>query len=97
MPAQGAHKITEMFEAELCRYTGAPYAVAVDSATSALELCLMKELFPGQKVYIPKRTYPSVACAVLLAGAADGLRGVYRAPPGGGVCDTHDGVYQNSH
>ncbi len=68
MPAQGPHQVTAMFEAELCRYTGAPYAVAVDSATNAIGLCLMKELFPSQKVYIPSRTYPSVACEIILAG-----------------------------
>jgi len=68
MSAQGAHKVTEMFESELCRYTGAPYAVAVDSESNAIGLCLMKELFPGQKVFIPCRTYMSVPAEIILAG-----------------------------
>ncbi len=68
MSAQGPHKVTEMFEAELCRYTGAPYAVAVDSATNAIGLCLMHDLRPEQEVWIPERTYPSVPCEIILAG-----------------------------
>jgi dTDP-4-amino-4,6-dideoxygalactose transaminase len=35
-----AFKVVEDFEAALCDYTGAPYAVAVNSCTSALLLCL---------------------------------------------------------
>lgn len=69
MSAQGAHVVTQMFEAELCRYTGATYAIAVDSATSALELCLMAENVKGTTIEIPNHTYPSVPCAIILAGA----------------------------
>ncbi len=69
MSAQGAHIVTAMFEGELCRYTGAPYAVAVDSATSALALCLMAENVKGQTIEIPNRTYMSVPCEIILAGA----------------------------
>lgn len=58
-----------MFEAALCDYTGAPYAVAVDSATSALALCLMAENVRDQFIEIPNRTYPSVPCEIVLAGA----------------------------
>ena len=35
-----AFKVVADFEAALCEYTGAPYAVAVNSCTSALLLCL---------------------------------------------------------
>lgn len=42
--AIGAHKITEQFEQELCKYTGAPYAVAVDNCSNALFLALYYEL-----------------------------------------------------
>lgn len=69
MSAQGAHIVTAMFEAELCRYTGAPFAVAVDSETSALELCLWRENVKGMVISIPERTYMSVPCSLLLAGA----------------------------
>jgi dTDP-4-amino-4,6-dideoxygalactose transaminase len=40
MPAQGVHKLTEQFEAELCKYTGSPYAVAVDNCSNAIFLAL---------------------------------------------------------
>lgn len=67
--AKSAHVVTAMFEQELCKYTGAKYAVAVDSATSAIELCLWREQVAGKVISIPERTYMSVPCAVKLAGA----------------------------
>lgn len=78
--AQGAHKITEQFEQELCKYTGAPYSVAVDNCSNALFLALYYELhvkenhhypcYDGDKptVYVPSHTYPSVPCEVIHAG-----------------------------
>jgi dTDP-4-amino-4,6-dideoxygalactose transaminase len=81
--AQGVHKITEQFEQELCRYTGAPYAVAVDNCSNALFLALYYELHvqshpmgyftydipnPNPLITIPRHTYPSVACEVIHAG-----------------------------
>jgi dTDP-4-amino-4,6-dideoxygalactose transaminase len=73
MSAQGPHIITELFEKELCRYTGAPYAVAVDNASNGLFLCLVRERncsLPRHNVpvTIPKHTYPSVPCEIKLAG-----------------------------
>jgi dTDP-4-amino-4,6-dideoxygalactose transaminase len=38
--AQGVHKITEDFEAELSRYTGAPYVICVDNQSNGLFLAL---------------------------------------------------------
>jgi dTDP-4-amino-4,6-dideoxygalactose transaminase len=67
--AVGVHQVTALFEQELCRYTGAPFAVAVDSQTSALELCLWREYVKGMEISIPERTYMSVPCAIILAGA----------------------------
>jgi len=90
MSAVGPHKVTEAFEAELCRYTGAPYAVAVDNASNGLALCLMREGAKGQTFTIPERTYPSVPCEILLAGGkimswrkVDGetITGAYRIEP----------------
>lgn len=81
--AQGAHKITEQFEQELCKYTGAPYAVAIDNCSNALFLALYYELQVKTKnnakflidgkelrpiITIPKHTYPSVACEIIHAG-----------------------------
>lgn len=68
MSAQGIHKITEQFEAELCRYTGAPYAVAVDNMSNALWLCLVYLFAEEKTIYIPSHTYPSVPCEIMLAG-----------------------------
>lgn len=66
--ANGAHRVTEMFEQELCRYTGAPYAAAVDNQSNALFLALMREDVRDRDVWIPTRTYPSVPCEILHAG-----------------------------
>jgi len=68
MSAQGPHIVTELFERELCRYTNAPYAVAVDNESNALFLCLMRENVKGKEVSIPERTYISVPCEVIYAG-----------------------------
>ena len=38
--AQGVHKITEDFEKEIARYTGAPYVICVDNQSNALFLSL---------------------------------------------------------
>lgn len=65
------YDITAKFEDELCRYTGAPYAVAVDNQSNALFLCLMYEASLGMTnriISIPQHTYPSVACAIIHSG-----------------------------
>jgi len=67
--AEGVYKITENFEAALSRYTGAPYVVTVDNQSNALFLALMYEKVQGQEITIPNRTYPSVPCEILHAGA----------------------------
>ena len=69
MSAQGVHAITHSFELELCRYTGAKFAVAVDNQSNALALCLMLENVKGMEIEIPERTYVSVPCEIILAGA----------------------------
>lgn len=69
MSAKGPHIVTAMFEEALCEYTGAPYCVAVDNLSNALALCLLRENVQGKVITIPNRTYPSVPCEILLAGA----------------------------
>ena len=64
----GVHRITAEFERELCRYTGAPYAVAVDNQSNALFLALKYEGVEGKEIMIPARTYPSVPCEIIHAG-----------------------------
>lgn len=71
-----AHQVTRMFEAALCEYTGAKYAVAVTSCTTALQLCLhlhnsswrMRDPSNKPVVEIPRRTYVGVAQAAVNAG-----------------------------
>lgn len=67
--AVGVHKITEDFEKELSKYTGAPYVVAVDNQSNALFLALTYENVKGKTISIPCRTYPSVPCEIIHAGA----------------------------
>jgi dTDP-4-amino-4,6-dideoxygalactose transaminase len=62
---QGA--LVEKFEEEFKDFVGARYAVAVNSCTSALFLCL-KRTSP-KKVSIPSMTFASVASCILHAGA----------------------------
>lgn len=76
MAAQGVHKITADFEEALCKYTGAPFAVALDNASNALFLALYYELNVAkwpfnnvrQPIFIPANTYPSVPCEIFHAG-----------------------------
>lgn len=78
------HQVTRDFEDALCEYTGAPYAVAVNSCTMALLLaCAYNKV---QEVSIPKRTYVSVPMSVIHTGGWVRFRdedwtGQYRLEP----------------
>lgn len=81
------YQVTRDFEAALCEYTGAPYAVALNSCTAAILLSLlwMRESAP-RKVILPSHTYISVPNAVKLAGLSVGWRefkwaGAYQLHP----------------
>lgn len=77
-PLHNPYKVVKMFEEEVARYTGAPYAVSVDSCTNALFLCLeyqkhkLKEsgLWDSNtmEVKVPSKTYLSVPQSVIHAG-----------------------------
>ena len=67
--ANGVYKITEDFEKALSDYTGAPYVITVDNQSNALFLALMYEKVTGMEITIPSRTYPSVPCEIIHAGA----------------------------
>ena len=67
--ATGVYKITEEFEKALSDYTGAPYVITVDNMSNALFLALMYEKVKGIEITIPSRTYPSVPCEIIHAGA----------------------------
>lgn len=93
---KNAHSITKDFEAALCEYTGAPYAVAVTSCTMALTLAvawhvqrrsytewLARNLPP---IEIPKHTYVGVPYAIREAGGRptfrdEDWRGMYQLLP----------------
>jgi dTDP-4-amino-4,6-dideoxygalactose transaminase len=60
------YKIVQMFEEEVSLYTGAPYAVSVDSCTNAL--FLVCKYLQVQEVIIPSKTYLSVPMSIINAG-----------------------------
>lgn len=87
--SKGIYSITEEFEEALCDYTGAKYAIAVDNCSSALFLALMYEEVKGVTITIPNRTYPSVPCEIIHAGAkvnfemieGNTIKGAYQLKP----------------
>ena len=71
MATVNPYTIVDTFEKAVAEYTSAPYAVAVESCTSALFLSLMlrkNQLGDIGPVLIPSRTYPSVPCSIIHAG-----------------------------
>jgi dTDP-4-amino-4,6-dideoxygalactose transaminase len=107
--AANVYKITEDFEEELCKYTGARYAVTVDSQSNALFLALMYENVAGTEITIPCRTYPSVPCEIIHAGAmvnfkpvkGQTLKGSYQLEPtnvwDSALSFTHNMYKENTH
>jgi len=87
--ANGVYRITEEFEQALADYTGAKYAITVDNQSNGLFLALMYEQVCGKEITIPCRTYPSVPCEIIHAGAkvnfkpVEGttLKGAYQLEP----------------
>lgn len=80
------YKIVQMFEEEVAHYTGAPYAVSVDSCTDALFLCC--KYLQVQEVTIPSETYLSVPQSIIQAGGTvvfdkrrNNWKGLYRLIP----------------
>jgi len=66
--SQGVYKITEQFEEEIARYTGAPYVCCVDSASNALFLCLLYSNVKDIEITIPSHTYMSIPNEIIRAG-----------------------------
>lgn len=87
------YDVVRRFEREVCAYTGAPFAVAVNSCTMALLLAVAWHLRwfrptgPARPaIEIPRRTYVSVPMSIIHAGARpvfrdEHWRGVYRLKP----------------
>ena len=88
--AEGVHKITQSFEEEISKYTGAKYTVALDNMSNALFLALYYENKiknnTSKTISIPCRTYPSVPCEIIHAGLkvnfydvnGDTIKGAYQ-------------------
>ena len=75
------YNIVRMFEEEIARYTGSPYAVSVDSCTNATFLCC--KYLNVKEVIMPKRTYLSIPMSVIHAGGTVKFKdiewsGIYR-------------------
>ena len=70
--ANGVYQITDDFEKELGKYTGAPYVVTLDNMSNALFLALYYENKiknnTSETITIPNRTYPSVPCEIIHVG-----------------------------
>ena len=87
--AYGVYKVTEEFEQALAEYTGAKYVITVDNASNALFLALKYEKSEGVEITIPSRTYPSVPCEIIHAGAkvkfskvkGKSIKGAYKLEP----------------
>lgn len=54
-----AHQVTREFEKELCTYTGAPFAVAVNSCTAALMLACLWNAGPLSRPWFMVKDHPS--------------------------------------
>ncbi len=82
--SESPYAVTQQFERALQAYTGAPYAVALNSGTAALVLCVLWQTewqwktskFIGLLNYvirpmleIPRKTYSSVPMAIIHGGA----------------------------
>ena len=62
--------VTEEFEREIARLTGARHAVGVTSGTAAIYLSLMAlDIGPGDEVIVPDMTFIATANAVTMTGA----------------------------
>ena len=81
-------KIVRMFEEEIAHYTGAPYAVSVDSCTNAL--FLMCYYHKVKEITIPSKTYLSVPQSIIHAGGTvvfdkrvetNNWKGIYQLKP----------------
>jgi len=62
------YKVVQMFEEEMAHYTGAPYAVSINSCTNALFLACKWVQVKNKEVVIPKRTYLSSPQSIRQAG-----------------------------
>ena len=82
--SRGGFEVVDLFEREIAEYTGAPFAVATESCTSAILLsCAYHNV---RKVTIPSNTYVSVPNSIIHAGGSVEFderewRGIYQLEP----------------
>lgn len=79
-------EIVNQFEREVAHFAGSKYAVAVNTGTSALFLCMKYLTKPGDEILLPARTFISVPMAALHCGLKIRFedapwQGVYRVKP----------------
>jgi dTDP-4-amino-4,6-dideoxygalactose transaminase len=63
-----SYEIVDSFEKRIAFLSGSKYAVSVDSCSNAIFLCLKFLNKTEENVFIPKKTYISVPCAIRNAG-----------------------------
>ena len=93
-PKNNPYEIVKQFEDEVAEYTGAPYAVSIDSCTNALFLSLMYYKMVKKTVVntiiLPSKTYLSVPQSVMHSGyevvfdkrnKTNNWKGIYRLDP----------------
>lgn len=87
-PKNNPYKIVQMFEDEIANYTGAKFAVSVDSCTNAL--FLVCKYLNVKEVIIPSKTYLSVPQSIIHSGGevifdkskeANNWKGLYQLKP----------------
>ena len=84
---KNAYQVVRDFEAALCEYTGAKYAVTTNSCSMALLLAFAwYKKSGGSMVLIPRKTYPSVPMGAHHAGlevkySDEDWEGAYRCLP----------------
>ena len=71
------YDVVRDFERTIAEFADAPYAVAVESCSSAIFLCcLFCKVKDINEVIIPKFTYPSVAASIVNAGGRVAFRDI---------------------
>ena len=80
------HDVVDIFEKKVAEYAGSKYAVAVDSCTNGIFLCLKYIRKPFTEITIPEHTYVSVPSIIHHAGYRFNIKdirwhGIYKLDP----------------
>lgn len=78
-------QIIDLFEKKIAQWTGAPFAIATDCATHAIELCL-RAIDAPQTIEVPRHTYLSIPQTIrklgrLVQWSDDKWQGLYNLKP----------------